>query len=41
MKYRALGKTELDVSALNYGVSSLGFVFRDINEAEGVVSGGA
>ncbi|MCU6798183.1 aldo/keto reductase [Paenibacillus sp. WQ 127069] len=36
MKFRALGKTGLDVSILSYGASSLGSVFRDINEAEGI-----
>lgn len=36
MKYRKLGNTGLDVSVLSYGASSLGSVFRDINEAEGI-----
>src|SRR5690625_1736854 len=36
MKYRKLGNTGLDVSILSYGASSLGSVFRDINEAEGI-----
>ncbi|WP_100407719.1 aldo/keto reductase [Bacillus solitudinis] len=35
MNYRKLGKTGLDVSILSYGASSLGSVFRDINEEEG------
>ncbi|MFB5664067.1 aldo/keto reductase [Alteribacillus sp. HJP-4] len=38
MKYRKLGQTELEVSVLSYGASSLGSVFRDINEAEGIKS---
>ncbi|HLU22808.1 MAG TPA: aldo/keto reductase [Bacillaceae bacterium] len=36
MKYRQLGNTGLEVSTLSYGASSLGSVFRDINEAEGI-----
>lgn len=36
MKYRKLGNTGLDVSILSYGASSLGSVFREINEAEGI-----
>ncbi|RCW64274.1 aldo/keto reductase [Saliterribacillus persicus] len=36
MKYRKLGQTGLDVSILSYGASSLGSVFREINETEGV-----
>ncbi|GGF61049.1 oxidoreductase [Paenibacillus albidus] len=36
MKYRPLGATGLDVSVLSFGASSLGSVFRDINEAEGI-----
>ena len=36
MNYRTLGKTGLEVSALSYGASSLGSVFRDIDEAEGI-----
>ncbi|WP_077624219.1 aldo/keto reductase [Sediminibacillus massiliensis] len=38
MKYRKLGETGLDVSVLSYGASSLGSVFREINEAEGIKS---
>lgn len=38
MEYRRLGKTGLCVSALAYGGSSLGGVFRDIDEAEAVRS---
>ncbi len=36
MKYRQLGRTGLQVSVLSFGASSLGGVFRDIDEAEGV-----
>ncbi len=36
MEYRLLGKTGLKVSALSYGASSLGSVFRSIDEAEGI-----
>ncbi|WP_018932195.1 aldo/keto reductase [Gracilibacillus lacisalsi] len=36
MKYRKLGQTGLDVSVLSYGASSLGSVFREINETEGI-----
>jgi aryl-alcohol dehydrogenase-like predicted oxidoreductase len=36
MDYRQLGKTGLRVSALSYGASSLGGVFREIDEAEGI-----
>lgn len=36
MKYRKLGKTELDVSILSFGASSLGSVFRNIDENEGI-----
>ena len=36
MKYRKLGQTGLDVSVLSFGASSLGSVFRDINEEEGI-----
>lgn len=36
MKYRKLGKTGLDVSVLSFGASSLGSVFREINESEGI-----
>jgi len=38
MKYRTLGKTRLQVSALAFGGSSLGGVFRDIDEAEAIRS---
>jgi L-galactose dehydrogenase len=36
MKYRKLGKTGLDVSILAFGGSSLGSVFKEIDEAEGI-----
>jgi len=36
MEYRTLGKTGLKVSVLSYGASSLGSVFRQIDEAEGI-----
>src|SRR5437879_3686325 len=36
MEYRILGKTGLRVSALSFGASSLGGVFREINEAEAI-----
>jgi L-galactose dehydrogenase len=36
MKYRKLGSTGLDVSILSFGASSLGSVFRDIQEDEGL-----
>ena len=36
MEYRALGKTGLNVSALSFGASSLGGVFRNVDEAEGI-----
>ncbi|WP_160719594.1 aldo/keto reductase [Bacillus sp. USDA818B3_A] len=36
MKYRKLGNTGLEVSILSYGASSLGSVFRHIDEAEGI-----
>ncbi|MEW6238367.1 MAG: aldo/keto reductase [Candidatus Omnitrophota bacterium] len=36
MEYRVLGKTSLKVSALSFGASSLGGVFRPVEEAEGI-----
>lgn len=36
MDYRPLGKTGLNVSVLSFGASSLGSVFRPIDEAEGL-----
>lgn len=36
MKYRTLGHTDLKVSILSYGASSLGSVFGEIDENEGI-----
>ncbi|MDQ6417965.1 aldo/keto reductase [Paenibacillus sp. LHD-117] len=36
MEYRLLGKTGLEVSSLSFGASSLGSVFRQTDDAEGV-----
>lgn len=36
MQYRKLGRTGIDVSVLAFGGSSLGSVFREIDEAEGI-----
>jgi L-galactose dehydrogenase len=36
MKYRKLGKTGLDVSVLSLGASSLGSVFRETDDSEGI-----
>jgi aryl-alcohol dehydrogenase-like predicted oxidoreductase len=36
MKFRELGKTGIDVSILSFGASSLGGVFHDINESQGI-----
>jgi L-galactose dehydrogenase len=36
VKYRKLGNTGLEVSTLSFGASSLGSVFRDIDETEGI-----
>lgn len=36
MEYRELGKTGMNVSVLSFGASSLGGVFHNINEAEGI-----
>lgn len=36
MQYRKLGRTGLDVSILGFGGSSLGSVFRDVEESEGI-----
>ncbi|MCJ8007540.1 aldo/keto reductase [Lederbergia wuyishanensis] len=36
MEYRTLGETGLSVSALSFGASSLGSVFRNIYETEGI-----
>jgi L-galactose dehydrogenase len=36
MKYRKLGRTGLDVSILGFGGSSLGSVFKEIRESDGI-----
>ncbi len=36
MEYRELGNTGLSVSSLSFGASSLGSVFREVNEKEGI-----
>lgn len=36
MKYRTLGKTGLSVSVLSFGASSLGSVFRPVDESEAI-----
>ena len=36
MKYRSLGRTGLNVSSLSFGASSLGGVFRAVDEQEGI-----
>ena len=36
MEYRTLGRTGLSLSALSFGASSLGGVFHDLREAEGI-----
>lgn len=36
MEYRKLGNTGLELSALGFGASSLGGVFHDLREAEGI-----
>lgn len=36
VRYRALGRTGLEVSVLSFGASSLGSVFRNIDEGEGI-----
>jgi L-galactose dehydrogenase len=36
MEYRPLGRTGLEISALSLGASSLGSVFRPVDEAEGI-----
>jgi aryl-alcohol dehydrogenase-like predicted oxidoreductase len=36
MKYRILSNTDLEVSALSFGASSLGSVFREIDKEEGI-----
>ena len=37
MEYRILGKTGLQVSALSFGGSSLGSVFREVDQVFGVI----
>lgn len=36
MKYRKLGRTDMEVSTLSFGASSLGSVFRNTNEQESI-----
>ncbi|EHB67085.1 aldo/keto reductase [Paenibacillus lactis] len=36
MKYRKLGRTGLEVSVLSFGASSLGSVFRETDDSEGI-----
>ena len=36
MDYKEIGKTGMKVSSLSFGASSLGGVFHDIREAEGI-----
>lgn len=38
LQYRPLGRTGMTVSSLSFGASSLGGVFREVNEAEGVAA---
>lgn len=38
MQYRRLGPTDMDVSILSYGASSLGSVFREVPEDEGIAT---
>ncbi|MBP6703972.1 MAG: aldo/keto reductase [Vicinamibacteria bacterium] len=38
LHYRPLGGTGMNVSSLSFGASSLGGVFRDVNEAEGMAA---
>jgi len=38
IQYRALGRTGINVSSLSFGASSLGGVFREVNEAEGMAA---
>jgi L-galactose dehydrogenase len=38
IQYRPLGRTGLNVSSLSFGASSLGGVFREVNEAEGIAA---
>ena len=38
MQYHEIGKTGMKVSSLSFGASSLGGVFHDIKEKEGIRS---
>ncbi len=38
LHYRPLGRTGMNVSSLSFGASSLGGVFREVNEAEGMAA---
>jgi|JI10StandDraft_1071094.scaffolds.fasta_scaffold88703_2 L-galactose dehydrogenase len=38
IQYRPLGRTGMNVSSLSFGASSLGGVFRDVNEAESIAA---
>jgi aryl-alcohol dehydrogenase-like predicted oxidoreductase len=38
LQYRPLGRTGMNVSSLSFGASSLGGVFREVNEAEGIAA---
>ena len=38
MQYHEIGKTGMKVSSLSFGASSLGGVFHDIKEKEGIES---
>lgn len=38
MQYRQLGPTDMEVSILSYGASSLGSVFREVPEDEGIAT---
>ena len=38
MKQKAFGKTSFSVSAVSFGASSLGGVFHDIDEHEGIAT---
>jgi aryl-alcohol dehydrogenase-like predicted oxidoreductase len=38
MEYRQLGQTDMQVSVVSFGASSLGSVFRQVTEAEGIAA---
>ena len=38
MEYREIGRTGMKVSALSFGASSLGSVFRDTKESEAIAA---